>query len=108
MNHWKKRFLALSLSICMSTALLPAALAAEVEETDRGTLTYSEAIAPQYEKAGIFSDGLAPAKQNGKWGYINTDNEVVIPFQYDVAGIFNEGYAVVGTLVSSEPETEYD
>lgn len=108
MNHWKKRFLALSLSLCMSTALSPAAFAAEQEEPDRGTLTYAEAIAPQYEKAGVFSDGLAPVKQNGKWGYINTDNEVVIPFQYDAAGIFNEGYAVVGTLVSSQPEVEYD
>lgn len=90
MNHWKKRFLALSLSLCMSTALSPAAFAAEQEDPDRGTLTYAEAIAPQYEKAGVFSDGLAPVKQNGKWGYINTDNEVVIPFQFDAAGIFNE------------------
>lgn len=103
MSYWKKRLFALSLSLCLTAAMMPsAAFAAEETEPERGTLTYSETIAPQYENAGLFSEGLAAVKKNGKWGYINTDNEVVIPFQYDAAGVFNEGYAVVGTLVSGD------
>lgn len=108
MKHLTKRIAAAGLALCLTLTLAPAALAAEETAPERGTLTYTEVIAPQYEAAGLFDDGLAPVKQNGKWGYINTDNQVVIPFEYDIAGLFNEGYAIVGTLVSTEPETAYD
>lgn len=108
MKHLSKRLAAAGLALCLTLALAPAALAAEETAPERGTLTYTQVIAPQYEAAGRFDDGLAPVKQNGKWGYIDTDNQVVIPFRYDIAGLFNEGYAIVGTLVSTEPETAYD
>ena len=42
-----------------------------------------------------FSEGLANVKINGKWGYINTKGEEVIPCQYDAANPFSEGVAVV-------------
>lgn len=32
-----------------------------------------EVIAPRYEDAGTFSEGLAPVKLNGKWGYVNRE-----------------------------------
>ena len=108
MKHLSKRLTAAGLTLCLTLSLAPAALAAEETAPERGTLTYTQVIAPQYEAAGQFSDGLAPVKQNGKWGYINTDGETVIPFQYDIAGLFNEGYAIVGALVSTEPDTAYD
>lgn len=108
MKQMTKRMAAAGLALCLTLSLAPGALAAGEDAPERGTLTYTEVIAPQYEAAGLFDDGLAPVKQNGKWGYINTDNQVVIPFEYDIAGLFNEGYAIVGTLVSTEPETVYD
>ncbi len=37
----------------------------------------------EYEEAGCFANGLAPVKQNGKWAVINTDFELVTPFQFD-------------------------
>ncbi len=93
----KKNVFALALALALCLGLVPtAALAAE--EPQRGVLTYTQAIAPQYEDAQEFSEGLAAVKKDGKWGYINEQGKVVVPFQYDVAYIFNEGYAVVGTI----------
>lgn len=68
---------------------------------ERGTLTYSIAIQPQYEALGPFSEDLAPAKKDGKWGYINKNNETVISFEYEMAWLFSEGYAVVATEIST-------
>lgn len=60
----------------------------------------------------IFSSGLLAYRENGKWGYIDTDGNVVIPFQWDYAEDFDQGYAMVftGTLkevrtLSTENET---
>lgn len=108
MKQMTKRMAAAGLALCLTLSLAPGALAAGEDAPERGTLTYTEVIAPQYEAAGLFDDGLAPVKQNGKWGYIDKTGKTVIPFQYDIAGLFNEGYAIVGTLVSTEPETVYD
>jgi len=42
-----------------------------------------------------FSEGLVLAyrKYNGKSGYVDVTGRVVIPFQYDLAGLFHEGRA---------------
>ena len=50
---------------------------------ERGALTYTEVIAPQYEAAGLFDDGLAPVKQNGKWGYVDETGTPVTEFVYE-------------------------
>lgn len=46
---------------------------------------------------GDYSDNLFFAKQNmkGKYGYIDINNNIVIPFKYEDASNFSEGYAVV-------------
>ena len=49
----------------------------------------------EYDDAGKFSDVLAPVKLNGKWGYIDKNMKVVIPFNYDWAGEFTENLALV-------------
>ena len=54
--------------------------------------------------ADQFSNGLAWFEVNGKYGFVNTKGETVIPAQWDYARNFNEsGYAVVfnGTLRQS-------
>lgn len=42
-----------------------------------------------------FSEGLAPAKKNGKWGYIDTNGRFVIEPQFEEANPFSEGLAAV-------------
>lgn len=46
-------------------------------------------------RSRIFSEGLLDVFQNGKCGYINTTSELVIPFVFDDAEKFNNGYAMV-------------
>ena len=56
-----------------------------------------------YEKAWVFSDGLAAVMKDGKVGFINVDNELVIPFQFDYSSsrwgdtgyLFHDGYCIM-------------
>lgn len=45
---------------------------------------------------------LFPAQKDGKWGYINIYGVEKIPFQYDYAEPFRDGYAVVGAADSTQ------
>lgn len=42
-----------------------------------------DAESNNYRKAWVFSEGLAAVMKDGKIGFINARNEVVIPFQFD-------------------------
>lgn len=42
-----------------------------------------------------FSNGLAAVKKDGKWGYINSDFDLIIPYQYNYAEPFNGNLAKV-------------
>ena len=57
-----------------------------------------DADANDYTKAWFFSDGLAAVMKDGKIGFINAQNEVVIPFKfrYNYADyIFKDGHCVM-------------
>ena len=63
-----------------------------------------DAEANNYSKAWVFSDGLAAVMKDGKIGFINAKNEVVIPFQfdysdecrmYDFGYLFHNGYCIM-------------
>jgi hypothetical protein len=59
-------------------------------KTNRATI-----IAPTYQWANDFREGLAPVKKNGFFGFINQNNQVVIDFQFDDVNVFIEGLAQV-------------
>ncbi len=42
-----------------------------------------------------FSEGLKAVEKDGKWGFINKDKELVIPYEYDDAANFDNGHAFV-------------
>jgi hypothetical protein len=42
-----------------------------------------------------FSDGLGAASKDGKWGYVDRQRKLVIPFQFKYAGQFDHGMARV-------------
>lgn len=44
--------------------------------------TGEEVISGQYEKAWVFSEGLAAVVRDGRIGFINSSNEVILPFDY--------------------------
>ena len=64
----------------------------------------TDAEANDYRKAWVFSDGLAAVMKDGKIGFINDQNDVVIPFQfdytdkcrmYDFGYVFHNGYCAM-------------
>jgi hypothetical protein len=63
-----------------------------------------DAEANDYHKAWVFSEGLAAVMKDGKIGFINAQNEVVIPFQFDYSDecrmcdfgyVFHNGYCAM-------------
>lgn len=60
------------------------------------------AIQETFEKARPFINGYAPVMKKGKWGYIDTTGNWVIPPQYQVAWQFNNGRALVGIMQSNK------
>jgi len=55
----------------------------------------TELIAPQFDDAILFSEGLAVVTLNEKSGYINKSGKVVLPLIYKEAESFQNGYAIV-------------
>ena len=53
-------------------------------------------IQPEYDAAGMFSEGRAAVLSDGLWGYVNATGEVVLSLQYSQAGRFSSGLAAVG------------
>lgn len=49
----------------------------------------------QFDELYPFSEGLAAVKKDGKFGYINTKGDLVIPCQFDKSCAFSEGLAIV-------------
>lgn len=52
-------------------------------------------VAPRYEDAEPFSEGLAAVKHKGAWGYIDKTGKMAVPAQFDAAGPFSEGLAQI-------------
>ena len=50
-----------------------------------------------FERAGLFSGGLARVRKDGKWGYIDRTGKLVIPYRYNWARDFRDGVAEVWT-----------
>jgi hypothetical protein len=42
-----------------------------------------------------FSQNLFPVEENGKWGYINNKGDIIIKPQFDLAGAFSDGMALI-------------
>lgn len=53
-----------------------------------------------FEHCGAFNDGLAPARKNGKWGFIDHSGAFVIEPKFLSARSFSEGRAVVSVYNS--------
>jgi len=55
-----------------------------------------QAINPQFEEVGNFSDGKCVVKnKDGKWGYIDKSGKIIINYQFDDATKFEDGKAIV-------------
>lgn len=51
---------------------------------------------PRYKEARSYSEGVAPVQaNNGRWGYIDTRNQWIIPAKFEDAKEFRDGRAAV-------------
>ena len=50
----------------------------------------------RFSAIGHFSEGLAPARGKIQWGYINKENQEILPFKYDIAEPFYNNIARAG------------
>lgn len=66
------------------------------------------AIAPTFDAADNFIQGLARVRVGEKWGYIEPSGKLVIPAQYDAAESFVEGVALVRTNRAGWEERQPD
>lgn len=55
----------------------------------------AEPETPKYEVVGKMSSGMALVKEGLLYGYVNSNNEYVVPAKYEEAKDFKDGYAVV-------------
>lgn len=61
------------------------------------------AIEAQYDKAWVFSEGLGAVMRDGKIGFVDARNEIVLPFRYDysyrkgwpIDYLFRDGYCTM-------------
>ncbi len=60
-----------------------------------GKVSVEKYETPEYESEGFLEDGLQLIKKNSKYGYMNTNGNVVIPLVYDYAETFENGVAKV-------------
>jgi antitoxin component YwqK of YwqJK toxin-antitoxin module len=65
---------------------------------------YDVVIKLKYEDADDFHNGLAQVKLNGKWGVIDRDEKVVIPFRYDYMHSFGKTYKGLAWVKMNEKE----
>ena len=66
----------------------------------QSTTNESKNIDFQYELAGLFKSGVAPAKKNGRWGLLDTDGKWLVSPKYLDMGRMEEGLLPV----SQEPD----
>ena len=52
-------------------------------------------MSPKYEWSTDFSEGLALVRLENKWGFIDKNGQIIIPLEYEEAGIFYEKLAPV-------------
>lgn len=67
--------------------------------------TSGNSISPEtYPNVRPFSNGLAAVEKDQKWGYINKEGKVVIPFEYVLANDFSDGLGLVNIDVFGDDQ----
>ncbi len=56
------------------------------------------AIAPDFDFAGAFSEGLAAVRSDGLWGYVSVDGSIAIDLAFSDAQSFSQNVAAVETF----------
>lgn len=80
--------------------IMPTTTSIDLKKNVKITPQFTERV-KKYEELGTYSEGLALAKRNKKWGYIDVEGNEVIPCQFDgeIRGghghSFSDGLAII-------------
>jgi len=110
----KKKVLPFIMALVLVSGLTPTII---LSSPAQAAATWEWAIEPTWESVLIYPDG-APSITNGlirvgrdaewgvnDWGLMDTNGNMVVPFQYHEIGSFYEGYAVVMTIGGARGDT---
>lgn len=92
----RKRLLSILLALCCAVALLPTAALAAGEQEPPATAVWRTIIAPQYDNALGFYNGLGCVWKDGKCGFVDKTGEVIAPqYRYFFTQFEENGLAAV-------------
>ncbi len=64
-------------------------------EKKEGPTSSPKLVNYEFDYKGPYSNGLAPVRSKGKWGFIDSDEQLLIPFIFDWVNPFREGLAAI-------------
>ena len=73
----------------------PIVSSCEIDISQRNNGQHTDAKTCPYDGIGLFHEGLACVRKNGKYGYIDKFGIEIIECKYDIAETFREGLALV-------------
>lgn len=83
------------LTLIILAVMFPNPAIGSPQEPDGGLTVWNEPPKDDKKDDRPFSEGLKPVEQDGKWGFINQDGELVIPYKYHYVRSFQDGLAMV-------------
>ena len=83
------------LSLILLVLLTPNQVIGSTGEPEVGSLIQSELPNDDKKMERPYSEGLKAVEQDGKWGFINQDGELVVPYKYNYVRSFHDGLAMV-------------
>ena len=95
--NWKKPILSIAalLFVLVGVYAIWQLMGSSVKDKDIEITNALSKSIRKYDALTSFHEGFAAVVKEGKWGYINSDGEEVIPCKYDGASPFSEGLACV-------------
>lgn len=83
------------LTLVILSVMVPNPVAGSPREPDGGLVVRNESSKDAKKDDRPYSEGLKAVEQDGKWGFINQDGELVIPYKYHYVRSFRDGLAMV-------------
>lgn len=83
------------LTLVILSIMVPNPVTGSSRETDNDLVVRNEPPKDDKKDDRPYSEGLKPVEQDGKWGFINQDGGLVIPYKYHYSRSFRDGLAMV-------------
>lgn len=83
------------LSLILLAILVPGHVIGSPRESEGGTFVLEDPSKDDKKPERPYSEGLKAVEQDGMWGFVNLDGELVIPYKYHYVRSFHNGLAMV-------------